>query len=97
MPYDESKTVSLKGVKHGYIALSIGHDKNNGAHTFSTSDNVLLTSLYSQTATQVNVISLLNQYYEFMVKDYCDAMFTLTRGNWDDPRASAHMLIVCDK
>lgn len=97
LAYNQSETVTFQGVRHGYIALSRGSSIVNGEHTFSVSNNVSLTTLYSQLVTEANVLSLRNQYYEFNVKDENDAIFTLTRGSRDNPKAFTKLLIVCDK
>ena len=89
--------MTFQGVRHGYIALSRGSSIVNGEHIFSISNNVSLTTLYSQLVTEANVLSLRNQYYEFNVKDENDAIFTLTRGSRDNPKAFTKLLIVCDK
>ena len=93
--YNESNTVSFENVKHGYIVFSrqwfFGH------HTLTVSNNVSLINLSNQTTANPDVVALSCDYYEFMVTDEHDAIFTVTRGNRDDSKSSAHMLIVCDK
>ncbi|MCM1232988.1 MAG: hypothetical protein NC489_22920 [Ruminococcus flavefaciens] len=70
-----SKSITLKNVKHGYIALSI--EQGSTRISFSCSNNVTLSTLNTYSGSFANGYTTSLNVYEFNVSDNADITFSL--------------------